>query len=105
MCRLDLKLSQVPLDHMAMPCPPGAASTHPNLHSLCREWGTTDTYGPKAALRTLLEIPLVVQLLGLRAFTAKGMDSIPGWGTKILRTTGVANNNKQNRFILKRLLL
>ena len=61
--------------------------------------------GPQAVLRTLLEIPLVVQLLGLLAFTAKGMDSIPGWGTKILQATGVANNNKQNRFILKRVLL
>jgi len=59
---------------------------------------------PKVALRTLLEILLVVQLLGLLAFTAKGMDSIPDWGTKILQATGVANNNKQNRFILKRIL-
>ena len=47
----------------------------------------------------------MVQLLGLLAVTAKGVDSIPGWGTKILQATGVANNNKQNRFILKRILL
>ena len=26
---------------------------------------------------------MVVQWLGLRAFTTKGMGSVPGWGTKI----------------------
>ena len=47
----------------------------------------------------------MVQLLGLLAFTDKGMDSTPGWGTKILQATGVANNNKQNRFILKKSII
>ena len=31
----------------------------------------------------LQELPLVVQWLGLHAFTAEGPGSIPGWGTRI----------------------
>ena len=30
----------------------------------------------------MYEYSLAVQWLGLRAFTAKGKSSIPGWGTK-----------------------
>ena len=37
---------------------------------------------------------LVVQWLGLRAFTAKGLDSIPGSGTKILQATWCGQINK-----------
>ena len=36
---------------------------------------------------------LVVQLLGLHAFTAEGPGSIPGWGTKILQAAGVAKKD------------
>ena len=35
----------------------------------------------------VVENSLVVQWLGLRAFTAEGPGSIPGWGTKILQAT------------------
>ena len=34
-----------------------------------------------------LHSSLVVQWLGFRAFTAKGLDSVPGRGTKILQAT------------------
>ena len=37
---------------------------------------------------------LVVQWLGLRAFTAKGLGSIPGSGTKILQATWCGQINK-----------
>ena len=32
----------------------------------------------------------MVQWLGFQASTAAGVDSIPGWGTKILQAVGVA---------------
>ena len=41
---------------------------------------------------------LAVQWLGLQAFTAEDTGSIPGWGTKILRShklRGMAKNKKQ----------
>ena len=37
---------------------------------------------------------LVVQWLGLRASTARGMDSIPGWGTKIPHAMQCGQKNK-----------
>ena len=42
---------------------------------------------------SMLENSLVVQWLGLCAFTAEGPGSIPGQGTKIPQAT--ANNNKK----------
>ena len=38
---------------------------------------------------------LAVQWLGLRASTAGGKDSIPGWGTKILHAAQHSQKNKQ----------
>ena len=38
---------------------------------------------------------LVVQWLGLRAFTAKGAGSTPGQGTKILQTTSCGQKKKK----------
>ena len=35
-----------------------------------------------------------VQWLGFHAFTADGMDSIPGWGTKILKTVQCGQRKK-----------
>ena len=35
---------------------------------------------------------LAVHWLGLRAFTAKGLGSIPGWGTKIPKAAGVGGS-------------
>ena len=50
-----------------------------------------------------LGISLVVQWLELRAFTAKGVGSIPGQETKILQATWCAanNNNKKKISLLK----
>ena len=36
---------------------------------------------------------MVVQWLGLHAFTTEGLDLIPGWGTKIPQ---IAQKNKKN---------
>ena len=41
---------------------------------------------------------LVVQWLGPCAFTAGGVGSIPGWGTKILQAAGHGQNKKQKKF-------
>ena len=42
-----------------------------------------------------VKISLVVQWLGLCAFTAKGPGSIPGGGTKILQATGLSQRKKK----------
>ena len=42
---------------------------------------------------------LVVQWLGLSAFTAESLGSIPGQGTKILKATQCSKNRKE--YILK----
>ena len=42
-------------------------------------------------------IPLVVQWLGLRAFTVKGLGSIPGWGASNLQCAAKAKENKTER--------
>ena len=39
----------------------------------------------------------MVQWLGLDAFTAVGLGSIPGWGTKILQAKWRGQNNKNNK--------
>ena len=39
--------------------------------------------------------PLEVQWLGLHTFTAKGLGSIPGWGTKILCAAVWSKNEKK----------
>ena len=46
---------------------------------------------------------LVVQGLGLHAFTAKGAGSVPGWGTKILQATHGAAKKKKNESSRSRL--
>ena len=38
---------------------------------------------------------LTVQCLGVHVFTAWGLGSIPGWGTKILHDTQSSQNEKQ----------
>ena len=40
---------------------------------------------------------LVIQWLGLHAFTAGGTGSIPGWGTKILQTTWCGQKKEKKR--------
>ena len=47
---------------------------------------------------------LVVQWLGLRASTAGGMDSIPGWGTKILHTVQHGKKKKKKKRKKEKLL-
>ena len=47
---------------------------------------------------------LVVQHLGLSAFTAEGPSSIPGWGTKIQQASCNAPPAKKNHIILKAVL-
>ena len=42
---------------------------------------------------------LVVQWLGLCAFTAKGLGSISGWGTKILQSACCSQTKKTNKRI------
>ena len=45
--------------------------------------------GQKArAFKMFSGTSLAIQWLGLCSFTAKGSDSIPGWGTKILQAVG-----------------
>ena len=44
-----------------------------------------------------LRDPLVVQWLGLRAFTAEGLGSVPGRGTKILQAAQRGQKKKEER--------
>ena len=44
---------------------------------------------------------LVVQWLGLQAFTAKGMGSIPGRGTKILEAEQRSKKKKKKKIQMK----
>ena len=43
----------------------------------------------------MLEEFLVVQWLGLHAFTAKGLGSVPGWGTKAPQPCSVGEKKKE----------
>ena len=61
-------------------------STHPTLVGL-------------ELKKCVLGNSLVVQWLGLRAFTAEGPDSIPGQKTKTLRGAGKKSNREKGMFL------
>ena len=46
----------------------------------------------------------MVQWLGLHAFTAKGLDSIHGWQTKIPQAMGSIANKKEEENRLKKII-
>ena len=52
-------------------------------------------HGKEQELNIRLGNSLVVQWLGLCAFTAEGAGSIPGWGTKIPQATRCAVKKKK----------
>ena len=45
---------------------------------------------------------LVVQWLGVHAFTAQGLGSIPGWGTKILQDARCGQKQRKEKGLRKR---
>ena len=51
------------------------------------------------ANRTMKELPGTP--VGLHAFTAKGLGSIPGWGTKIPQVHTVAKKKPQKGYIVQ----
>ena len=62
-------------------------------------WSTKARMLPKKTKSKKKKPPwnsLAVQWLRLRAFNAKGMDSISGWGTKIHMACDMASRQKQN---------
>ena len=55
------------------------------------------------AIETLLRLPLVVQWLRPHTLNAGAMDSIPGWGTKILHASQCGQKlKKKKRALLKK---
>ena len=74
-----------------------------SLHTALESSSTQETTTPLARVdiqgKELLGNSLAVQWLGLSAFTAKDLGSIPGWETKILQAVQHSLGKKSQRTI------
>ena len=61
----------------------------------------TSVLGLMIAIETLLRLPLVVQWLRPHTLNAGAVDSISGWGTKILHAAQCGQKFKKKKSTLK----